>query len=87
MKFQAKGGALGVDAPSASKVCRSGTDQEMGDLYKLWNRMNLGSYVPAQARAVEIPKEHGIGVRVLGVTDTVDHRWTSGPYPSRPQQR
>ena len=44
-----------------------------GDLlYKLWNRMSAGSYMPAPVRAVEIPKDHGTGVRVLGVPTVAD---------------
>jgi RNA-directed DNA polymerase len=39
---------------------------------KLWNRMSSGSYFPGPVRAVEIPKDHGAGVRVLGVPNTVD---------------
>jgi len=42
------------------------------NLYKLWNRMSSGSYFPGPVRAVEIPKDHGAGVRVLGVPNTVD---------------
>jgi group II intron reverse transcriptase/maturase len=41
-------------------------------LYKLWSRMSAGSYMPAPVRAVEIPKDHGAGVRVLGVPTTAD---------------
>jgi len=37
------------------------------NLYKLWNRMSSGSYFPGPVRAVEIPKDHGLGVRVLGL--------------------
>jgi hypothetical protein len=37
------------------------------NLYKIWNRMSSGSYFPPPVRAVEIPKPHGGGVRVLGV--------------------
>jgi RNA-directed DNA polymerase len=36
------------------------------NLYKLWNRMSSGSYMPPPVMAVEIPKNGG-GVRVLGV--------------------
>ena len=38
----------------------------------LWNRMSSGSYFPGPVRAVEIPKDHGAGVRVLGVPNTAD---------------
>jgi len=34
--------------------------------------MSSGSYFPGPVRAVEIPKDHGKGVRVLGVPNTAD---------------
>ena len=34
--------------------------------------MSSGSYFPGPVRAVEIPKDHGAGVRVLGVPNTAD---------------
>jgi RNA-directed DNA polymerase len=68
MKVQANGGAPGVDAVSIDRF----GDDERGNLYKLWNRMSSGSYFPGPVRAVEIPKDHGSGVRVLGVPNTVD---------------
>ncbi len=37
------------------------------NLYKIWNRMSSGTYFPPPVRAVEIPKPHGGGVRILGV--------------------
>ena len=45
---------------------------EVDNLYKLWNRMSSGSYFPGPVRAVEIPKDHGAGVRVLGVPNVAD---------------
>ena len=45
---------------------------EVDNLYKLWNRMSSGSYFPGPVRAVEIPKDHGAGVRVLGVANVAD---------------
>ena len=42
------------------------------NLYKIWNRMSSGSYFPPPVRAVEIPKPHGGGVRVLGVPTVAD---------------
>ena len=36
------------------------------NLYKVWNRMSSGSYIPPPVRAVEIPKKSG-GSRMLGV--------------------
>ena len=35
-------------------------------------RMSSGSYFPGPVRAVEIPKDHGAGVRVLGVPNVAD---------------
>jgi RNA-directed DNA polymerase len=37
------------------------------NLYKIWNRMSSGSYFPPPVRAVEIPKQHGGGIRTLGI--------------------
>ncbi len=67
-KVQKNGGAPGVDAVSIERFA----DNERGNLYKLWNRMASGSYFPGAVRAVEIPKDYGAGVRVLGVPNTVD---------------
>jgi group II intron reverse transcriptase/maturase len=41
-------------------------------LYKIWNRMSSGSYFPPPVKAVEIPKEHGAGTRMLGVPTVAD---------------
>jgi RNA-directed DNA polymerase len=62
-KVRANGGAPGVDAVSIERFAVAEAD----NLYKLWNRMSSGSYFPGPVRAVEIPKDHGAGVRVLGV--------------------
>jgi RNA-directed DNA polymerase len=67
-KVRDNGGAPGVDTVS---IDRFGSD-ERGSLYKLWNRMSSGSYFPGPVRAVEIPKDHGEGVRVLGVPNVAD---------------
>jgi len=42
------------------------------NLYKVWNRMSSGSYFPPPVRAVEIPKPHGGGTRMLGVPTVAD---------------
>ena len=34
--------------------------------------MSAGSYMPGPVRAVEIPKDHGAGVRILGVPNAAD---------------
>ena len=67
-KVRANNGAPGVDAVSIAEF----QQRESDNLYKLWNRMASGSYFPGPVRAVEIPKDHGAGVRVLGVPNTGD---------------
>jgi retron-type reverse transcriptase len=62
-KVRANQGAPGVDAVSIAVF----QEREADNLYKLWNRMASGSYLPGPVRAVEIPKDHGLGVRTLGV--------------------
>jgi RNA-directed DNA polymerase len=42
------------------------------NLYKVWNRMSSGTYFPPPVMAVEIPKPHGGGTRVLGVPCVAD---------------
>jgi RNA-directed DNA polymerase len=67
-KVRANNGAPGVDAVSIAGFA----GEERNNLYKLWNRMASGSYFPGPVRAVEIPKDHGAGVRTLGVPNTED---------------
>src|SRR5205807_10577145 len=67
-KVRANYGATGVDRVSITEF---GND-ERDNLYKLWNRMSSGRYFPGPVRAVEIPKDHGEGVRVLGVPNVAD---------------
>ena len=56
-------GAAGVDGQSMA-----GFEEDLGNnLYRIWNRMSSGSYFPPPVRAVEIPKAHGAGTRMLGV--------------------
>ena len=59
-KVKANRGAAGVDGQSIE-----GFEQNLtGNLYKLWNRMSSGSYMPPAVRRVEIPKATG-GTRPL----------------------
>ena len=67
-KVRANNGAPGVDAVSIAEFA----SDERNNLYKLLNRMASGSYFPGPVRAVEIPKDHGAGVRTLGVPNTAD---------------
>ena len=67
-KVKANQGAPGVDGQSIAEV---ETDLK-GNLYKIWNRLSSGSYFPPPVRAVEIPKAHGAGTRILGVPTVAD---------------
>ena len=62
-KVRANNGAPGVDAVGIGLF----QERLRDNLYKLWNRMSSGSYFPGPVRGVEIPKDHGEGVRLLGV--------------------
>jgi group II intron reverse transcriptase/maturase len=59
-------GAPGVDGQSIAAF-----EERLEDnLYKVWNRMSAGSYMPPPVRAVEIPKAGG--TRTLGVPVLID---------------
>jgi RNA-directed DNA polymerase len=61
-------GAAGVDGQSIEEF-----EKDLkNNLYKIWNRMSSGTYFPPPVRAVEIPKPHGGGTRVLGVPTVAD---------------
>jgi RNA-directed DNA polymerase len=64
---QASEGCAGCDGQSIDKI-RGDLDNQ---LYKIWNRMSSGSYIPSPVKLVEIPKAKG-GVRVLGVPTVAD---------------
>jgi RNA-directed DNA polymerase len=67
-KVKANKGAPGVDEVPLAEF-----EADLKDnLYKIWNRMSSGSYFPPPVKAVEIPKPHGGGVRVLGVPTVAD---------------
>ncbi|GAB3180927.1 reverse transcriptase domain-containing protein [Streptomyces incanus] len=67
-KVKANKGAPGVDGCSIEDFEKD----LQGNLYKVWNRMSSGSYFPPPVRAVEIPKAHGGGIRILGVPTVAD---------------
>ena len=67
-KVKANKGAPGVDGQSIEEFEKDLKD----NLYKIWNRMSSGSYFPPPVRAVEIPKPHGGGTRILGVPTVAD---------------
>ena len=68
LNVKANKGAAGVDGESIEEFEKN----LKGNLYKLWNRMSSGSYMPPPVRMVEIPKPGGRGVRVLGVPTVAD---------------
>lgn len=67
-QVRANKGAAGVD----------GQDLDLfeadlkSNLYRIWNRMSSGTWFPPPVRAVETPKPHGDGVRLLGVPTVAD---------------
>ncbi len=65
---KANKGAPGVDGQSIDDFDK---DRD-NNLYKIWNRMSSGTYFPPPVRAVEIPKPHGGGTRILGVPTVAD---------------
>jgi RNA-directed DNA polymerase len=67
-RVRANKGAAGVDGQSMADF-----EEDLGDnLYRIWNRMSSGTYFPPPVRAVEIPKPHGGGTRILGVPTIAD---------------
>lgn len=66
-RVKANKGTAGIDKESIIDF-----EQNLKDnLYKLWNRMSSGSYLPPPVKAVEIPKKNG-GLRVLGIPTIAD---------------
>lgn len=67
-RVKANRGAPGVDGCSLEDF-----EKDLkNNLYRIWNRMSSGSYFPPPVRAVEIPKSHGGGTRILGVPTVGD---------------
>ena len=67
-RVKANKGAAGVDDESIEDFER----KLKHNLYKIWNRMSSGTYMPPPVRAVQIPKKDGRGVRTLGVPTVAD---------------
>ena len=67
LKVKSNQGAGGID-----NVTIEAFDKEVGkNLYKLWNRMSSGSYMPSAVKLVEIPKGNG-EMRPLGIPSVSD---------------
>lgn len=66
-KVENNRGAAGIDNITIEMF-----DKEVGKyLYKLWNRMSSGSYMPSAVKLVEIPKGNG-ETRPLGIPSVCD---------------
>jgi RNA-directed DNA polymerase len=66
-RVKANRGAAGIDEESIAMF-----EQNLHrNLYKLWNRMSSGSYLPPPVKQVEIPKTKG-GTRKLGIPTVAD---------------
>ncbi len=78
-RVAANKGAPGVDGQALEEF---EADLE-GNLYKIWNRMSSGSYFPPPVRAVEIPKPHSSGTRMLGVPTVARCRHLQWPRGRR----
>jgi RNA-directed DNA polymerase len=66
-RVKANQGAAGVDGQSIWDF----EERLSANLYKLWNRLSSGSYMPPPVRRVDIPKANG-GTRSLGVPTVAD---------------
>jgi retron-type reverse transcriptase len=67
-RVEANRGAPGVDG-----VTLGGFEADLrNNLDRIWNRMSSGGYFPPPVRAVEVPKPHGAGTRVLAVATVAD---------------
>jgi len=64
---KANRGAAGVDGQSIESF----EERVTANLYKLWNRLSSGSYMPKPVRRVDIPKAGG-GTRPLGIPTVED---------------
>lgn len=66
-RVKANQGSAGVDGQSIAKF----EEDLSNNLYRLWNRMSSGSYIPPPVRRVEIPKGDGSS-RPLGIPTVSD---------------
>lgn len=67
LKIKSNKGAAGVDQMSMGTFEK----EPQKHLYKLWNQMSSGSYMPPAIKLVEIPKKDG-GKRPLGIPTITD---------------
>ena len=67
LQIKANGGSAGID----NIDLKSYEENVESNLYKLWNRMSSGSYIPKPVKLVKIPKSNG-GKRPLGIPTIED---------------
>ena len=67
LKVKSNRGSGGVDGISLKKF----DENYKNYLYKLWNQMSSGSYIPPPVKLMEIPKKDG-GLRPLGIPTIAD---------------
>jgi len=66
-RVKANKGSAGIDRQSLQDF----EQDKSNNLYKLWNRLSSGSYMPPPVLRVEIPKGDG-GIRKLGIPAITD---------------
>jgi len=67
-QVKANRGAAGVDEQTMQEF-----DADLkNNLYRIWNRMSFGSYMPPPVLRVDIPKAGGAGTRPLGIPTISD---------------
>src|SRR5450759_3586805 len=66
-RVKANRGAAGIDGQSIAAF-----EEDLGNnLYRIWNRMSSGSYIPPPVRRVDIPKDE-MSTRPLGIPTVSD---------------
>lgn len=68
LKVRANDGAAGTDGVSLEVF----EADLKNNLYKVWNRMSSGTWFAPPVRGVEIPEDHGRGIRLLGIPSVAD---------------
>lgn len=67
IRIKSNGGSAGIDQQSIMDFEKNLKD----NLFRIWNRMSAGSYMPSPVKLVEIPKGGG-GKRPLGIPTITD---------------
>ena len=82
LKVKENKGSAGVDSVSLEDY-----EKDLGNrLYKLWNRMSSGSYMPNAVRLVEIPKPGG-GKRPLCIPTVMESKAVSVLHELSPRHQ